>query len=106
MDRLHTPATVHELRGQPVEELRVDGPLTLRSEVFAGFDNSPPEILLPDAVHRSARGKRVFLAHQPSREAKAVGRAILPKRRERSGNICVNFFALVQKRPADANEVV
>ena len=67
---------VHELDGQPVEQLGVAGRLALQAEVLAGRDDPGPEVGLPDPVDdRPRRGRRPAV-DQPSGEVEpSRGRA-------------------------------
>ena len=42
--------------------------------VFAGFDNSVPEVLLPNAIHGHAAGQRIVPTHKPFGQSQAVFR--------------------------------
>ena len=72
MQVLEAPAVVHELDGQPVEQLGMRRRLALRAEVLAGRDDAGAEVRLPDAVdQRSRRGRRPAV-DQPARRTSAA----------------------------------
>ncbi len=50
------PAGGDELRGEPVEQLRMGRPFTLRAEVLGGLHQAGSEEHLPVAVHRDPGG--------------------------------------------------
>src|SRR5437773_11319117 len=104
MDGLDAPATVHELGCQPIQEFRIDVPLTLRAEVFTGLDDPVADILLPDTVYGHARRQRGAPAHERPRETEPVRRAGGRPRGPRGGDIGVNRFAVARGAPADAGE--
>ena len=54
MERLDVPARLHELDGEPVEQLRVRRDRALRAEVLARLDDAAPEVLLPETVDEDA----------------------------------------------------
>ena len=58
LQRLDVPAAVDEFDGEPVQELRVTGPLALEAEVLRRSNQPGAEELLPDSVHRHTRGER------------------------------------------------
>ena len=68
---------MHELRREPVEQLRMRRRRSLRAEVLAGLDEAAAEELLPGAVDRDARGQRVLLVDEPAREAEPVRHLIV-----------------------------
>ena len=57
---LHAPPRLHELGGEPVEQLGVRGRLAAATEVEDGRDERLVEVARPDVVHGYARSERVF----------------------------------------------
>ena len=49
-------------------------PFALRAEIGGGFHEARAEELLPETVHRDARGERMVGADQPAREIEPIGR--------------------------------
>ena len=75
---LEAPAAVHELDGQPVEQLGMRRRLALRAEVFAGRHEPGAEIGLPDPVdERPRRRRRVAARPATSRTSGAMPAAPL-----------------------------
>ena len=56
------PAVVHEIDGEPVEQLGVAWVFALGAEVGGGGDEAGAEEHLPDAIHCDAGGERVARA--------------------------------------------
>ncbi len=75
MDRLLAPASVHELAGQPVEQLGMTGGRSLGAEVVVGLDQAAAEIRLPDPVDDDAGRERIAAIDQPARQVQAIGRS-------------------------------
>jgi len=50
VNRFLAPAAIQELDSQPIEQFRMLRALALRAEVFAGFDDSVPEVLVQNAT--------------------------------------------------------
>ena len=80
MHRLHVPTRTDELGGEPVEQLRVRGPLTTHSEILRGLHQSNAEVQLPVAIHRDARGEGVVGVDEPPRQPQSVPRSFLRQR--------------------------
>ena len=55
MHLLDAPATVHELHGQPVEQLWMGRWIAHRAEVVQRADDAAPEVVVPDAIDDHAR---------------------------------------------------
>ena len=68
---------MHEFRGQPVDQLRIDGPLALRAEIFQNLGKTRAEELAPQAVDEGARGERILLGDDPVRQIQARGAAAI-----------------------------
>ena len=75
MDRLLAPAPVHELAGQPIEQLGMAGGGALRAEVVVGLDQAAAEIRLPDPVHGDPGRQRIAAIDQPAGQVHAVRRS-------------------------------
>ena len=82
MELLHRPAGLHELDGEPVEQLRVGRRLALVAEVLERAHEAAAEEGLPLAVDRDARGERVLRGEEPAGERQAVGRGVFGQGRE------------------------
>src|SRR6266851_1069380 len=65
MQRLHLPAALDELYGQPVEQLGMRGSGTEMAEVVGCGDDALAEVALPDAVDENAGRQRMIRARQP-----------------------------------------
>ena len=65
---LHAPAVIHELDGQPVEQLLIRWAVALASEIVRRGHDAAPEMSLPDAVHHHARGQRIVARRDPLRQ--------------------------------------
>ena len=84
MHGLLVPAFLHELRGEPVEQLGVGGRFAESSEVACVGRQATPEVELPKAVHRETGGEGVRLLGQPAGEhGAAAGGAPVGRRRDR-----------------------
>jgi hypothetical protein len=70
---LPAPTALAEFRGEVVEQLRMRWTFTQGAEIFGGRDDAPPKQILPDMVHRDARGEWILRIHQPTCEIKAIG---------------------------------
>src|SRR5262249_32535982 len=78
---LDVPAVVHELHGQPVEQLRMAWRFALGAEILSRLDQTGAEQLLPEAIGGHASGQRMLTRHQPAGEAEAVAWSIGGQRR-------------------------
>jgi len=56
VEAFETPAVVHEVGCEPVEEVRVGGRVAEAAEVAGGGGEALTEVLLPDAVDEDACG--------------------------------------------------
>ena len=74
VDRLLAPAAIHQLAGQPVEQLGMAGGRALGAEVVVGLDQAAAEIGLPDPVDRDPGRQRVAAIDQPAGQVQAIGR--------------------------------
>src|SRR5262249_47398480 len=72
MNALHAPAALHELHGEPVEQLRMRRQLAVLAEISNAGNDRAAEMTQPDMVHCNSRGKRIFTAGDPTREGKAA----------------------------------
>ena len=54
MERLEPPAPRHELVGEPLQELRMRGPLPADAEVADRAHQALPEVVLPDPIDHHA----------------------------------------------------
>ena len=71
------PAVLHEISGQPVEQLRVGRRLAVEAKVARRVHDTLPKVVLPDAVDEDPRGQRVLSIGQVTGlgDAAAGGRA-------------------------------
>ena len=89
----------HELRRQPVEQLRMRRRRSLRAEIFARFDEAAAEELLPGAVDRDARRQRVPFVDEPARQPEAVRHLVVAERVQDGGHAGVDLLPLSRKLP-------
>ena len=68
MQPLDRPAATHELRRQPVEQLRVRRCFAAEAEVRRGRDEALAEMPLPDAVDHHACCQRIVGRGHPVRQ--------------------------------------
>ena len=73
-EAFRVPAVVHEVDGEPVEQLGVGWVFALCAEVGGRSHEAGAEEHLPDAIHGDAGGERVLAHGDPVGEAEAVGR--------------------------------
>ena len=66
MQVLQAPTVLHEIAGEPVEQLRVGRRFSLATKVVGRADQSLAEVPSPDAVHENASRKRVVGCRQPA----------------------------------------
>src|SRR5438128_1456357 len=78
MHRLHAPAALDELNGQPIEQLGMRWTVTLAPEVICRGDDASAEVSLPEAIHHHAREQRLTLRRHPQSQRLA------PLRNERA----------------------
>ncbi len=71
MERLEPPAVFHERCGQPVEQLRVAGTVSLGAEVVHRLHQSQAEVLGPDPIDEHPRRKRMLARREPPRQSRA-----------------------------------
>ena len=62
----------HEFDREPVEQFRMRRQSALDAEVVFGLDDAPAKVLLPDAVHKDTRRKRIVCGDDPTREVEAI----------------------------------
>jgi hypothetical protein len=72
MQRLLAPASCHDFRGEPVEQLRVGRGLAARAEVAGRRHDSAAEVMLPEPVDDDARREGIVRAGQPLRQRRAT----------------------------------
>ena len=74
MQLFNAPPRIHELAGEPVEQLRMRRFFAARPEVFRRIHEAEAEVSLPGAIHERAGGGRRFAVYQPfgEREPRAV----------------------------------
>src|SRR6266566_540391 len=65
---------LHEPIRQPVEQFGMRRRRALRAKIIFRFDESAPEILLPDAVDLHAGGQRILRVHNPASQIEARGK--------------------------------
>ena len=68
MQFLDRPAALHELDGQPIEQLGMRRPCAAVAEIVRRRDEARAEMLLPDAVDDDPRGPRVVGRSDPVRQ--------------------------------------
>jgi hypothetical protein len=71
-EALHIPAALHEIDGEPVEQLGMRGALALQAEIIRRAHQTGTEEHLPHMIHEHAGRERVLLRRDPLREADAV----------------------------------
>ena len=62
------PAAANEFVGEPVEESRVRGALTLRVEITRRRHDASTEEVVPEAIHHDPCRERVLGIHEPIRQ--------------------------------------
>src|SRR5687767_11537825 len=71
MQTLQPPAAFDELGSEPIEQLRMRRPRTLKTKI-AGRSNDPAtEVILPDAIDQDASSQRIGRAGQPVGQCQA-----------------------------------
>lgn len=76
MEAFETPAVVHEVGGEPVEEFGVGGRVAETAEVAGGGGEALTEVLLPNAVDEDAGGQGVLAGGDPAGEGGAAAGAV------------------------------
>ena len=80
-EAFHVPAVVHEIDGEPVEQLGMRRALALEAEIIRCAHQPGTEEHLPHLIHKHAGSERVLLRRDPLREADAILRqAFWPRR--------------------------
>src|SRR5262249_49468541 len=78
MERLQPPTVLDEFRREPVEQLRVAGPLAVLSKIVRGLDQTHAKMMLPETVDDYSRREGMAGIDQPTRQIRpgiaAVGR--------------------------------
>ena len=72
MEVLERPAVLDELGRKPVEQFRMTGPESHRSEIGGGRDEAASKVVVPDPVHDDAGGERIRRIDDPVREGDAA----------------------------------
>ncbi len=67
------PTVIHEVDGEPVEQIGMAGELALGAEVGGRGDEAGTEEALPEAIHFDAGWERVLAHRNPVGEAETVG---------------------------------
>ena len=85
MQRLGTPVLPNELQSQPIQQFGMSRPSAGLAEVSQRADDSPPEVVLPDAVDHDPGRKGMVGAHQPAGQGQAAAGLLrsLPGGRDR-----------------------
>ena len=81
MHGFHAPPLANELRGQPVQQLRVRRRRTHPSEIVGCLHNSFSKMMLPDAIDHHPRGQRICVARQPLCQGKSASGGLGLRRR-------------------------
>lgn len=82
LERFQTPAAANQFEGEPVEKLRMRGPVALHAEVVRRADEALAEVLLPDPVYDNARQQMpgaIDGIGEPERERGALVRGVAPR---------------------------
>ena len=66
MKTFDSPLSIHKFCGEPVEQVRVGRRIALEPEVVWRPDDGFAEMVLPEAIHHHASGKRVAAVSDPS----------------------------------------
>ena len=86
LDRsLGVPSVVPEIGGQPVDQVGVGGPISLRSEVARGVGKPPAEDGLPMTIGGDSCRQGMFGVDQPLGHAESGFRKIFLHRRKEGG---------------------
>ena len=65
---LYVPTGLHELRGEPVEQLRMCRYRSAQAEVLRRVHKTGSKEQLPEPIHGNAGGQRVARTNQPLRQ--------------------------------------
>ena len=84
MQGLEFPVVVNQPERKPIEQLWVRRRRAQLTKVIGGADNSPTEMMLPDAIDNHARGEHISRRRDPfgQNSATAGGSRILRSARE------------------------
>ena len=91
-EALHIPTALDEINREPIEQLRVRGPIALQTKIGQRADQAFAKKQLPDAIHRHPGGERIFLHRDPLREPESVLRRTGRHRRQRGGGAYFDLF--------------
>ncbi len=81
MEVLHAPPLLHELPGQPVEQLRMGWDLALTSKIARSPDEAASEMMLPDAVHPDPGREGILRGNNPVGEGESTSQRLAGGRR-------------------------
>ena len=104
MQRFLAPAALNEFGGEPIEQPRVRRQFALQAEVFGRGGDPSAEVVLPHAVHISARNGGLRGAREPAREAKS--RRLVARRNRREDGQSAGFDLLTWGQPVATLEQV
>ena len=65
MEWLQPPAVLHEFRRQPVEQLRVTGPLAILSKIVRRLHQANAKMMLPQTIDDDSRSERMVGVCEP-----------------------------------------
>ena len=82
---LDAPVVSDELRGQPVQQLRVAGQSARKTQIAGCFDDSPTEVVVPDPVHHDACRQGIVRISDPVGQCRTPARGLHPIRRHDFG---------------------
>ena len=108
MGALGLPFRMHELGGQPIEQLGIHGPFSLRAEIFEHTRESDAEELTPHTIDISTRSERIAGRDQPVREIEASRAAAirLELAQKRGDGRLDDFVGLIHPIGARQNRVM
>ena len=82
------------------------GLFALHAEVLRRLHQADAEVLLPEAIHRHARGQRMFGTDEPLRKPEPIRRRIRRQRRQNRGHARRDFVAFLVVFAAHQHERV
>ena len=93
---------LHELHGEPVEQLRMRGRRPLQSEVVFRLDQALAEVVLPQSIHGDSGRERIGTIDQPASQIEAIRAAILQRRQpmQHARHLRQHLSALAREIPA------
>ena len=83
---LQAPIVLHEVDGQPIEQLGVRRRRGANAEVLGRFHDPDAEHRLPDAIDRDSSRRRRTPIDEPARERQPIGLGVLRQRMQRRGH--------------------